>query len=94
MARTKGATADKLWGDAIRMVAASDTELDGQKVKRLRKVAHKLFDLAEEGDVTAIKEIGDRMDGKAKQATEVSGPDGASIPAVIFAAATGDNAEG
>lgn len=88
MARTKGATADKLWGDAIRLVAASDTMLDGQKVKRLRKVAHKLFDLAEQGDMQAVKEIGDRMDGRPRQSTEVSGPNGQPLPAVIFAAAT------
>jgi hypothetical protein len=32
--------------------------------KRLRKIAEKLIDLAEGGDVSAIKEIIDRVDGK------------------------------
>jgi hypothetical protein len=31
-------------------------------------------------DLGYFKEFGDRLDGKAKQQTEVSGPDGAPIP--------------
>ncbi len=32
------------------------------------------------GDIQAMKEIGDRLDGKPKQQTEISGPDGEAVP--------------
>ena len=35
--------------------------------KKLRALAEKLRDRALEGDVTALKEIGDRLDGKPAQ---------------------------
>lgn len=38
----------------------------------LRKIADKVIDLALDGDLNAIKEIGDRIDGKAIQQTELN----------------------
>ena len=43
-------------------------------------VATKLVDAALAGDQWAIREIGDREDGKPIQASEISGPDGGDIP--------------
>ena len=37
----------------------------------LRRIAAKLVERAEEGDLAAIREIADRLDGKAPQAIEV-----------------------
>ena len=74
MARTKGATAEKWWTDAVRVAVMreSDTPDDeGKKRKRLSAIADKLCRLAEEGDMTAIKEIGDRLDGRPRQATDI-----------------------
>ncbi len=51
---------NRLWRETLRRVAA-------QNPNRLRKIAEALFDKAAEGDVSAIKEIGDRLDGKAIQ---------------------------
>jgi|ERR1700733_1951247 len=34
---------------------------------RLRKIAEKLLDRAEQGDMFAIREVADRLDGKATQ---------------------------
>lgn len=48
----------------------------GEDHKALRKVAKALIDKASEGDVSAIKELGDRLDGKPAQAIE-NGEDGA-----------------
>lgn len=48
--------------------------------KRVFGIAEKLVQLAEEGDLMAIREIMDRVDGKPKQTKEVSGPDGGDIP--------------
>ena len=48
----------------------------GKDHKALRKVAKALITKASDGDVSAIKEIGDRLDGRPTQATEISGRDG------------------
>ena len=48
------------WRDAIRKALARDKQA-------LERVAVKLIACAEEGDMTAIKELGDRLDGKATQ---------------------------
>jgi len=58
---------NRLWADTIkRAVVQSDGE-------RLRRIAEALLMKAEDGDMTAIKELGDRLDGKAMQAIEHSG---------------------
>lgn len=44
--------------------------------RKLRTIAQKLVDAAEQGEPWAIKEVIDRVDGKAVQATEISGLDG------------------
>lgn len=73
MARTKGATADKFWGEAVRLAVYRETEDDcGKKKKRLNIIADKLCKMAMDGDMAAIKEIGERLDGKAPQATDVT----------------------
>jgi len=53
----------KPWRDALRVEANSNP-------KRLRDLAAKTFDMAAEGDMAAIREIGDRLDGKAVQQTD------------------------
>jgi hypothetical protein len=66
--------ANRLWAETIkRAIAQSDGE-------RLRQIAEKLLDKAAEGDIQAIKEVGDRIDGRPMQQTEISGPDGSAIP--------------
>lgn len=70
----KNGTKDKhLWADTIRRAV---TQADAEK---LRRIAEKLIDMAAEGDIQAMKELGDRLDGKPKQAVEASGPDGGNI---------------
>jgi hypothetical protein len=44
--------------------------------RKLRTIAQKLVDAAEQGEPWAIKEVIDRVDGKAVQSTEISGLDG------------------
>jgi len=63
----------KLFYEQLRMVLVQNDKF------KLRKIADKLVESAEKGEAWAIKEIMDRMDGKAVQATEISGPDGAEF---------------
>lgn len=53
---------NRLFSAAVKRVAAQN---DGKKA---RAIAEKLVEMAEAGDIAAIKEFGDRTDGKAVQA--------------------------
>ena len=65
---------NRLWSETIKRVVAQN---DSQK---LRDLAEKLVSLAEAADVQALKEVGDRLDGKPAQQVQLSGdPDGAPI---------------
>ena len=66
----------KLFYDQLRLALVQEDK------KRLRNIAEKLVKAAENGDAWAIKEVIDRVDGKAIQATEISGADGADISAL------------
>src|SRR5678815_790612 len=59
---------DKPFRDALRLEikAAEDSP------RALRQIANKLIDLAASGDMQAIKEIGDRLDGKPAQEATVN----------------------
>jgi len=59
-----------------RAVVQSDAE-------RLRMIAEALIDKAASGDVSAIKELGDRIDGKSVATTELTGVDGSNLPISI-----------
>ena len=62
---------------------SSRKELVQEDKVKLRKIANKLVQAAEEGEAWAIKEIMDRVDGKAVQATEISGAEGEDLRMVI-----------
>jgi hypothetical protein len=46
-------------------------------------IAEALIDKAASGDVSAIKELGDRIDGKSVATTELTGVDGSNLPISI-----------
>lgn len=56
---------DRRWSDTIRRVALRDKP-------RLEKIAEKLLKMCEAGDMPALREFGDRFEGKIPQAVEVS----------------------
>lgn len=58
---------NRLWAETIRRAVVQD---DAQ---RLRQIAEALLIKASEGDMAAIKELGDRLDGKALQENKVTG---------------------
>src|SRR5438874_10704624 len=58
---------EKPFTDALRMAIRS-----GNNPHRLRAIAERLIEKAEQGDLQSIREIADRLDGKATQAIEHS----------------------
>jgi hypothetical protein len=55
----------KPFADALRMEICA-----GNDPRHLRAIARKLIEMAEGGDLQAIKEVGDRLDGRPAQAIE------------------------
>lgn len=69
----------KVWHAAI--MRALDKRGAGDRVKALDELAGKLLDLVATGDLAALKEFGDRLDGKPAQAVALSGDgEGGAIP--------------
>ncbi len=62
----RNAAKGHMWAGAIRRALAEDREA-------LQTIARKLVEKAKEGDMAALKEFGDRLDGKAAQSMEISG---------------------
>lgn len=54
---------DKPFRDALRMEVVAA----GEDHKKLRAIARQLLSNAENGDIQAIKEVADRLDGKVAQ---------------------------
>lgn len=70
---TNSSKQNRLWAETIRRAVLQS---DGA---RLRRIAETLLDKAAEGDISAIKEMGDRLDGKAAQALTLAGGDGGPV---------------
>lgn len=79
---SKGAKPDKLMRDALILELYQEAiDADGVITKKLRLVARALVNAALNGDIPAIKEVNDRVDGKSPQA--VTGEDGGPIAVII-----------
>lgn len=57
---------NRIWGDTIKRVVTQGNS------KRLRAAAEKLVDEAEAGNVNALRELGDRLDGKPHQSIDAT----------------------
>lgn len=68
---------NRIWANTIRKLAVQED------YRRIHAIAEKLFENAQEGDLGAIKEIGDRLDGKSVATQELTGPDGSNLPISI-----------
>lgn len=68
----------KLWTAAISR--ALDKRAGGDKVKALDELAEKFLTACDEGDLSAFKELGDRLEGKPAQ-TFGGDPD---LPPLVF----------
>ena len=61
LGHTNSSKNNRIWGNIIKKYAIQED------YKRLHALAEKLYEKAAEGDMAALKEIGDRLDGKATQ---------------------------
>ena len=68
---------NRLFAETIKRI---DKQSEGEVA---RQVAQALIDKAASGDVSAIKELGDRIDGKSVATTELTGLDGSDLPISI-----------
>jgi len=67
-----GRKSNRLWTETLRRIAIQDPE-------KLRRIAEALYAKAEEGDVTSMREIGDRLDGKPDSKVDVTYHEGESL---------------
>ena len=72
---TNSSKNNRAWGKVVKKLAIQED------AKRLHNVAEALFRKAEDGDIAAIKELGDRIDGKSEQT--ISGDSDAPITIVV-----------
>lgn len=69
------AAKSRRWSAAIDRALAKRSRVAG--IEALDELAEKLLLAAEQGDLTALKELGDRLEGKPAQA--ITGPDGGAV---------------
>jgi len=58
---------NRVWSKIVKKLAVQED------YARLHRVANALFEKAAEGDISAIKELGDRIDGKSLQENMLTG---------------------
>jgi len=91
MAAPKGnqfASKAKIWSDLIRKEFTQNPE-------RMRRIVDRLLTEAEDGNMTAIREIGDRLEGKPLQQVEATGANGSPlIVQIVKLADVDDSAAG
>lgn len=78
----KNATKNRPWAEAIRRAALQYETTEVGRKEALFKIAWKLIEKALEGDAAAIRELGDRLDGKPSQA--IVGDDDGPLKLVII----------
>ena len=77
----RGQQRDKMYREALRLELADMSE--GKDLKKLREIARAHIEKAAAGDMQAIKELADRLDGRPAQILEHSGPDSEPITEIV-----------
>lgn len=67
----QNATRGRIWRDAIQRALQKRSRTD--QVEALDDLAEQLLVKAQAGDVTALKELGDRLEGKSAQQITLAG---------------------
>ena len=66
---------NRIWGKIVKKLAVQED------YAKLHSVANALYEKAASGDIAAIKELGDRLDGKASQ--EITGDSDQPINIIV-----------
>lgn len=74
--------ADKIWSEAVRRAVKRRIDNEDGKPQKIERLADKLVDFAMDGHGWAFKEIGERLEGKAPQALDVTS-DGEKITGIV-----------
>src|SRR5215468_10854245 len=69
----RGQQRDKIYREALRLELADMSE--GVDLKKLRQIARVHIEKAAGGDMQAIKDLADRLDGRPAQILDLSDPD-------------------
>ena len=89
---SRGGKPDKLWRDALqRAVKREINDADGKPTKALELMADQTVRKAIGGDMAAIKEIGDRLDGRPAQQIQATGDDDGPLIVEIVKFGGGDD---
>lgn len=73
----QNAATGKRWRDAINRALSARAKSDG--IKALDDLAEKLLTLCDQGELGALRELGDRIDGRAPQSVALTGEDGGPV---------------
>lgn len=71
----KGSKPDKILRDALLLELNREDLEDGKKVKKVQRLVRKIVALGLDGKIDAIKEIFDRVEGKASQSIGIGQAD-------------------
>jgi hypothetical protein len=71
------ATTKRPWAEALQRALEAHKPIEQRQ--KLDALAVAVIEKAMSGDVQAIKEIGDRLDGKPRQQTEIMGENGGAV---------------
>lgn len=73
----QNAARGRIWRDAIDRALQKRSKV--KQIEALDDLAEKLLVRAEEGDISALKELGDRLEGKPAQQINLAGHDGQAL---------------
>lgn len=82
----------KIWRNALRQALDRRTKSRTDGKAELDALADRLIDSALEGQIPALREFGDRVEGKAAQQVEVTGADGGPLAIALVKYADNDTA--
>ena len=72
----------RAWSEAVRRAIRAKYGVEWEEA--LQTLAGRLVDEADKGDLTALKEVGDRLDGKPSQALDLgSDPDRPMVHKIV-----------
>ena len=67
-----------------RFITVLQRAIEQDDCKRMREGIEKLLDQCSEGELSALQFIADRLDGKPKQQTEITGADGEAFKTQVI----------